>query len=361
MENENLNYVYLFSDIQHFKRIKNFVKIKKKFLRNNFILVLPIRFENCNIIKPKIISANDSILNLEFLNYKELNSKKISKRFPNTKKFNIIIDKFLNQEEFILCSTFYRKRNFKIIFIEHNLYFCWDYIFSYNSGYKKQRLFNLLFSRNIYKIILITLFSNLKNRLLKRKINILNFMRLGLITLSDEIYLYDSKSLEYLEKFKCITNIKKQIIDYQFEFLPNRANIPNVFNTCIFSTGSFKGNNKKTKLKQIRALKYIINHLEGNFIGKNIKITIKFKSGSLEKFPILKYSFNKEINLVEDINYQSNKYDLVILPIDSFAVIEFLRSNIPIYTYNIYKNYGPIRKLIFKNKKISKNFNLSNI
>ena len=235
----------------------------------------------------------------------------------------MIVDKYINEEEFVLCAYYFRKKDFKLIIIEHNLNFHWDYIFTYQFGFIKKNLFLLLLSKNIFRVLKRAFLSKIRYRLFQRNISFLDIVYFGLLPFADEIYLYSMKSYKYFENKKVISTIKKEIIDYKFEFLPEKSNNSKYFNICLFAYGAFKGNNKKMIKKQLRALKFIIDYLQDSYLEINYKITIKFKNGSLEKCPSLNEEFGKNISIVENINYGVSKFDLVILPIDSFIVVEF--------------------------------------
>ena len=221
-----------------------------------------------------------------------------------------------------------------------------------NQDIKKKKIFNLIFLRNSYRIIIRSYLSKLIFRIMDRKINIFELIKFGIVNFADEVYVYDQKSLKYIQTIKSISNIKKDIIDYEFEFLPKKPIFLNNYNICIFSVGSFKTNNRHIMKKQLKALQFIVKFLKEKFANNNIKITIKFKEGELINFPNINEKFDSDISFLDNIDDQRENFHLVVVPIDSFVIIEYLRSDVLVYSYNIFKNLGLIGKSVLNNKKI---------
>ena len=347
-------FVYFFSDIQHFKRINNFLQRKKIFVKK-LMIFFNGKNKNLDEILSKINLINSS-LKLSYANFTKNNFCEFSKSISNNENVSLIIDKFMNEGDYRICNQFLKNQNFKIIFIEHNLNYHWDHIFTYRSGYKKKNLINLIFSANTYRVIIWTFFSKLRFRFFDRKVKISELMKFGILNFSDEIYLYSKQSFKFVQNIKSIANIEKSIIKYDYEFLPKKPALLNVLNICIFSFGSFKSKNKKIINLQKEALKKIIFFLKKKFSTINIQITIKFKQGEMDNFLNMKSEFGKDLIFLDNIDDQREHFHLVVVPIDSFVLIEYLRSDVPIYTYNIYKNYGPIGNLATKTQKIPLDF-----
>ena len=334
-------YIYSFTDIAHFKRIQNFL-IRKNYKNFNLIILFQRYHKDIEIIKSNIDSINNSCIKIEYLNILDINLiEKIRDKYYS-KKINIIIDKNLSAIAFRLCAKLLTIKDLNIIFIEHNLYHHWEYLLSYKTGYRKISFFDLLLKRNTYRLIFISLFSKLRYRIFKRKINIFNIMKFGILPFADEIYLYDKKSYDYFQNNNAFSKIDKSIIDYPFEFIPKMPKNTNFYNICIFSVGLFKKNNNKISRIQIKALKYLINFVQNEYIQKNCRITIKLKYGEMQYVNNLNSEFGKDIDIVENIDDRRDFFHHVIVPIDSFVLIEYLRSDVKIYTYTTYKNKGPI-------------------
>ena len=62
--------------------------------------------------------------------------------------------------------------------------------------------------------------------------------------------------------------------------------------------------------------------------------------------------FDKGITLLNNIDDQRDDFHIVVVPMDSFVLLEYLRSDVLIYTYNLYKNLGHIGKIAIKDKSI---------
>ena len=65
---------------------------------------------------------------------------------------------------------------------------------------------------------------------------------------------------------------------------------------------------------------------------------------------LVRKKFDQDISLLNNIDDQRNNFHIVVVPIDSFVLLEYLRSDVLIYTYNLYKNFDN-RNLIFSNLK----------
>lgn len=355
MRSENIYYIYLFHSYQHFKRICYFLNSKDD--SNKKLLILFFKKFSClEQIKSNIEFLDNSNLEIEFIEFSKIKLlNNLKKRFAED-KFNLLIDKHLSELQFKLCGSLYKNNSSKIIFIEHNLHFHWGYFFNHKDGYRKNNILYLLLSRNFYQLLLISLFSNLKVRTLKRKINIFDLMNFGIASFADEICIYDSNSYKYFQRTQSISKIEKSIIRYQFDFIPSKPKNLNVYNICIFTVGTFKAENHKLSKRKINILKFIVSYLGKKYSNLNYKLTIKLKKGEIEKVPYIYTEFKKDIRIVDNIDNLRNSFHHVVVPIDSFALIEYLRSDVKVYTYNIFKNYGPISQFASKVHQIKIDF-----
>ena len=180
---------------------------------------------------------------------------------------------------------------------------------------------------------------------IERKINIFDIMKFGIVPFADQIYLYDQQSYKYFQENKAISNINKSIIDYPYEFLPKIPNNNDIYNICIFSAGSFKDVNKKIIERKIKVLKNLIKFIKEEYKFKNHSITIKLKEAEMNNYNKLNLKLGRNVEIVFNIDKKRDFFHHVIVPIDSFVLIEYLRSDVKIYTYDIYKkNKGPTSK-----------------
>ena len=69
-------------------------------------------------------------------------------------------------------------------------------------------------------------------------------------------------------------------------------------------------------------------------------------------FSYIYKKFDQDISLLNNIDDQREDFHIVVVPIDSFVLLEYLRSDVLIYTYNLYKNLGHIGNIAIKDKRI---------
>lgn len=339
-------YIYVFNDLIHLKRILIFLKEILK-IKKNFLVCLTNKSDNHKLLIPN--TDNLYGIDIEYFYIKNNNFTKLRKKIDNI-NINILVDRSFSEKEFKLTNSLYKTNKFKITFIEHNMYFQWGYLFNHERGYKKINKFNSLLNRNILKLFLKVYFSKLFSRALQRRINPFNLANYGIVTLVDDIYLYSECSYKILQKNKSLEKINKFIIPYPFDSHPTKPKNNHCYRICIYSVGSYKSNKKKIVERQTEYIKYIVDFIKTRFKSKKLQITLKFKSKEIKKAKIIFFNYDSLISITDELGDIKNSFDLVVVPIDSFLVIEYLRGNVPFFVYNLYQDVGPIGSIAKKNK-----------
>ena len=134
------SFVYLYTTIQHFKRVHKFLNSKD--YKNAYLVIIFIKKEkDLELLKSNIKTINNKFLKIRFIHLLDNNLINQIKILSHNRKLNILVDRITSELEFKVCGKLYKSKDLKIIFIEHNLNFHWDYVFDHKSGYKKKEDF----------------------------------------------------------------------------------------------------------------------------------------------------------------------------------------------------------------------------